>query len=131
MRMWMVNPEILCQKHLCGNHVETHMFLGHLKAKKRVDGYIKNNLFEPSYLKRNHDELASEMIKRGYHHSAYLEYDEDEILSYIGDVYRYHKIDKKEALKELIRRCPECKARFYKIFVLEGRDIKEIFKETY
>lgn len=127
MRMWMVNPEILCQKHLCGNHVETHMFLGHLLKRKRVDGYIKNNLFEPEYLKKNHDELANEMIRRGYHHNKDLDFDEDEVYSYMGEEYRNHKIDKKAALVELLRRCPECKLRFYKMFVLEKRDIKEVF----
>ena len=26
MRMWMVNPRIMCRQHLLGEHVEIHMF---------------------------------------------------------------------------------------------------------
>ena len=62
MRMWLVNPEIMCQKHLCGEHVEMHMFLGTLKKRKKVDGYITNNLFEPRLLYQRHKNLAEEMI---------------------------------------------------------------------
>ena len=40
----MVDPKFLCQKHLCGEHLECHMFLGTLKKNKKVDGYLKNNL---------------------------------------------------------------------------------------
>lgn len=31
MRMWVVNPKILCRKHLLGEHVELHMATGHLQ----------------------------------------------------------------------------------------------------
>ena len=30
MRMWMVNPGFMCNKHLLGEHVECHMLVGHL-----------------------------------------------------------------------------------------------------
>lgn len=127
MRMWMINPEIFCRNHLMGEHAEGHMFLGHFKLKRRVDGYIKNNLLEPHALKERHNIIAKEMVNRGYHHSKGLEFNEDEVFSYMGEEYRNHKIDKKAALVELLRRCPECKLRFYKMFVLEKRDIKEVF----
>jgi hypothetical protein len=31
MRMWMVNPRIMCGNHLLGEHLETHMFYGIIK----------------------------------------------------------------------------------------------------
>ena len=127
MRMWMMSPEILCRQHLLGEHNEQHAFLGHFKLKRRVDGYIKNNLLEPNALKERHNIIANEMIRRGYHHSKDLDFNEDEVYSYMGEEYRNHKIDKKAALVELLRRCPVCKLRFYKMFVLEKRDIKEVF----
>jgi hypothetical protein len=46
MRMWMVPTKIMCDKHLLGEHVEHHMFLGSLKQGFNLDGYVKNNLFE-------------------------------------------------------------------------------------
>ena len=66
MRMWLVDPKILCQKHLCGEHVEMHMFLGTLKKGKKIDGFLKNNLFEPRVLHKRHEELKEEMIKLIY-----------------------------------------------------------------
>ncbi len=50
MRQWLCDPKILCNKHLLGEHVEHHMFVGTLKAKKNVDGYVRNNLLEISSL---------------------------------------------------------------------------------
>ena len=34
MRQWMVDPRLLCRKHLLGEHVENHMFIGTLKRVK-------------------------------------------------------------------------------------------------
>ena len=31
MRMWMVDPQIMCRQHLLGEHTEMHMFVGTLK----------------------------------------------------------------------------------------------------
>ena len=28
MRMWMIDPKLLCRKHLLGEHLEIHMFVG-------------------------------------------------------------------------------------------------------
>ena len=28
MRMWNVDPKLMCNKHLLGEHVEMHMFFG-------------------------------------------------------------------------------------------------------
>ena len=60
MRMWMIDSAILCRYHLLGEHLETHMFAGHLKKKKRVDGYLRNNCFEPKSLVFRHEYLARE-----------------------------------------------------------------------
>lgn len=114
MRMWMVNPRILCRKHLLGNHVEDHMFLGHLKLKRKVDGYIKNNLLEPLNLKKDHDQLVIEMLRRGYNHNTPLTY-EPQILKYLGEEYLNHRIDLNASLCELLSRCNDCKARYIKL----------------
>ena len=70
MRMWLCDPKILCQKHLCGEHLETHMFLGSLKKGKKVDGFLSNNLFEPMALYWRHKQLSLEMVDRGYKHKS-------------------------------------------------------------
>ena len=70
MRMWLCDPKIMCQKHLCGEHVEMHMFLGTIKKGKKIDGYLKNNLLEPMALYWRHKQLELEMIDRGYNHNS-------------------------------------------------------------
>lgn len=110
MRQWMVNPKFMCNKHLFGEHVEHHMFLGALKNKKNIYGYIKNNLFEPLSLKIRHDEIVEEIERRGYNHSSPLEY-EEEIFNYFPQEIKNYKIDRTKSEKELFSRCRECLIR--------------------
>ena len=65
MRMWMVDPEIMCRQHLFGEHVEHHMFRGSMRKGCRQDGYITNDLLEPLSLDKRHEELVIEMTRRG------------------------------------------------------------------
>ena len=112
MRMWLCDPEILCQKHLCGEHVEMHMFLGTLKKGKKMDGFFKNNLFEPRSLYQRHEDLKNEMIKRGYNHKSCMEECECALIFDLPIDKQYWEVDKDAALKDLLSRCPECHSRF-------------------
>lgn len=103
MRQWMVDPKFLCQKHLNGEHVESHMYLGCIKKGTSLKGYIEKGLVEVHNIQIRHDELANEMIKRGYNHNSPL--DCCDLLWEEGFV---NSIDNIEELK---RRCPECKKR--------------------
>lgn len=116
MRMWMVDPRIMCQKHLCGMHVELHMFVGSIKKNIKMDGFIKNDLLEPLAIKEMHDKVSTEMLNRGYKHQSPLPCDLVECsISNLKDDYLNHKIDKGASLNELIRRCPECNENYCKI----------------
>ena len=102
--MWMVDPKIMCQKHLCGEHVELHMLVGHLQRGRRIDGYVKNNCAQPRSINVRHKALAKEMERRGYRHASPLQ----------SGPWLEHKavrVDAVAALAELVRRCPECRAR--------------------
>lgn len=112
MRMWLCNPEIMCQKHLCGEHLEMHMFLGSLKEGKKITGYIDNNLFEPMTLKFRHDELAKEMLKRNYNHKSPMEDDVYKQVFKLKPWERLRIINREKALKDLLDRCPECLNRY-------------------
>ena len=112
MRMWMVDPRILCQKHLCGEHVELHMFLSHIKLKRKVDGYIDNNLLEPRSIYERHCDLQNEMIGRGYNHKSPLLLNECVCVLNIPEHQQYNEINKDDALNELLNRCPKCKKNF-------------------
>jgi hypothetical protein len=116
MRMWLCDPKIMCQKHLCGEHLETHMFLGSLKKRKKIDGYIKNNLFEPRSLYQRHKDLADEMIKRGYNHKTDIREEECGCVLDLPVEKQYWEIDKEKSLKDLLKRCPECNKRFMRVY---------------
>lgn len=72
MRMWMVSPQTMCNKHLFGEHVECHMLVGAIARKKSISGYIQNNLLEPASISSRHNELAAEIERRGYMHNSPL-----------------------------------------------------------
>lgn len=99
MRMWMVDPKYLCRKHLLGEHVELHMFVGTILKNKSLKGFKENNLVEVHNIKQRHEDLKNEMIKRGYNHKSQLQEFKD---------FYYGKINKDENLKELTKRCSVC-----------------------
>lgn len=71
MRMWMINPKLLCNRHLLGEHGELHKFLPSFHKKHKVDGRIYPIVqIELSSYKARHDELATEMLARGFNHNS-------------------------------------------------------------
>jgi len=105
MRMWQIPPEAMCRKHLLGEHVEMHMFAGSLVKGISMKGYIDNGLLDLPLLKERHDELVSEMERRGYNHKSPLEHD------YIKDhVFSHSTVpDFDYNVRDLAGRCSECK----------------------
>ena len=103
MRMWMVDPTVMCQKHLMGEHVEIHMLVGTINKNKSIDGFIANDLLEPQNIIERHEELAIEMKRRGYNHKSPL----PEI---IGKII-HQEIDKEKSFNDLINRCEVCRKR--------------------
>jgi hypothetical protein len=105
----MIDPKLLCRKHLLGEHNEIyrhkHSFEKHHSISGRISPIV---LIEPESMQKRHDELAEEMLRRGYNHnSPYKQPD----LSYLSDEERYAKVDLKYNLKDLINRCTECAKR--------------------
>jgi len=100
MRMWMVDPGRMCRQHLLGEHNECHMLAGCLARGKRIDGYVERGLVETAALEARHDQLAREMLLRGYQHKSPL-------LNVTSD-HRGH-VDRDESEAELKRRCPNCR----------------------
>jgi hypothetical protein len=108
MRMWMVDPSIMCRKHLLGEHVECHMFLGCMIKNISLNGYIENNLFEVLSLFTRHAELSMEMENRNYKHKSPLS-----LGIYLSHYKKYQNviIDREQSLMDLLNRCPECRER--------------------
>jgi hypothetical protein len=100
--MWKVDPKVLCAQHLLGEHVEMHMFVGTIIKGKNISGFIDRGLVEVHNITRRHEHLADEMKKRGFNHKSPLP---------IFTAMRGGKIDVKNNLTELARRCPACRER--------------------
>jgi len=118
MRMWMVDPRIMCRQHLLGEHVEHHMFAGTINKRISVAGYISDHLLEPASLYARHQALVAEMEDRGYRHKSPFPYLREDFLD---EPYYGVTIDPDASLKELLRRCPECSKR-YRAFYPEQPD---------
>lgn len=102
MRMWMVDPAVLCDRHLLGEHVETHMFVGSIQKGISMAGYLANRLLNAKDLASRHTALAQEMERRGMRHKSPLP---------PVSVDAPSTVDPVANLKELARRCPACRER--------------------
>lgn len=108
--MWKVDVSKLCRQHLLGEHNECHSFVGTInKWKKGGKGavkdfpsskYVSSGFVEIHYLKSRHEELADEMLRRGYNHQSPLPTFEEFVCG---------KVDVAANEIELRRRCKECK----------------------
>jgi hypothetical protein len=113
MRMWKVPVQMLCRKHLLGEHVDAptarmHMFVGASRkravgAGKSIAGYISKGLVEIHSIsrrlrRRRDNELAEEMERRGYTHKSPL--------AYVGEMIG--EVDVESNILEL-NRCHLCR----------------------
>jgi hypothetical protein len=104
MRMWMVDPGVLCQQHLLGEHVEIHMLVGSLLHGRSIQGFLDRGLLEPSAIYTRHADLALEMSRRGLRHRS-------DLLAVDVAQYSTGLVDPAESLHALVSRCPDCHDR--------------------
>ena len=102
MRMWKINPQKMCDKHLLGEHAEMHMFVGTLNKGIRIQGYIDGGLVEVENIISRHKKLAKEMQNRGFKHKSPLPDFEE---------YRAGTIDVEKNIEDLVNRCSDCRLR--------------------
>lgn len=114
MRMWMVPPELMCRRHLLGEHNELHMLAGSLMRGRHLDGFLAKRLLEPSALRERHEALAAEMTARGYRHASPLP-EFETALSHYPDALRIAlavaAVNPDQSRRELASRCPDCARR--------------------
>ena len=106
MRMWMVDPGVMCRKHLLGEHVELHMMAGHLQLGRKVDGYVRENCVQPRSIAARHKALIAEMTRRGYKHASLLHQPKIAVHQHPEAV-----VDAASSLADLVGRCSECRER--------------------
>ena len=114
MRMWMVDPRFMCSRHLRGEYHELFAIVGILKKRRKIDGYIRNNLIEPLSLRSRYLLLKEEMLKRGFKPKASFDFSVD-LLDYLPNSYKTFKIDRSSSLRILLDRCLVCKKNYLEI----------------
>lgn len=108
-RMWGVDPRLLCDRHLLGEHVEMHMFLGGIRKGHSVRGYTDNGIVDPHRVVVRHEELVAELERRGMHHRSPMALTEDDECAIAA--LPTATIDAEANLVELARRCERCRER--------------------
>jgi len=98
--MWNVNTDVMCNKHLLGEHVEMHMFTGSINKGINMQGYLDKGLVEIHNINKRHKELVKEMKKRGMIHNSPLNFICNNEIGYVDSIYN---------LQELNYRCEECR----------------------
>lgn len=100
-RMWMVDPALLCQEHLLGEHKELHQLVGHVRAGNRavIDGHAAKGQIDTGKIQERHDTLVAEMERRGFDHDSPLAYEDD---------IDAGAVDREESIAALKERCTAC-----------------------
>ena len=70
MRMWMVDPRLMCRSHLLGEHKELHMLVGSVRIGRSLRGHIERGQFELASLPARHAALAAEIERRNWNHMS-------------------------------------------------------------
>jgi hypothetical protein len=108
MRMWMIDPKLMCDQHLLGEHGELHKFIPSFHKKYKVTNRVSPVVqIELSSYQERHDELAEEMLSRGMNHKSPLPKLPD--FSYLPDEHYNAKVDIENSIKDLRIRCRRCK----------------------
>lgn len=78
MRIWDIDPNNLCRKHLLSEHRELHGLWNILTIHKEKGGYSHHPETlrwrgKKKALYKRHQELVKEMTRRGYKHNSSLD----------------------------------------------------------
>jgi hypothetical protein len=78
------------------------MYAGAIRKKRSIKGHIEKGQVETHNIKPRHDALAKEMLRRGYRHNSPLNF---------RTKRREGKVNARENVKELRKKCKECRKR--------------------
>ena len=106
MRMWLVDPKIMCRNHLLGEHLELHILASKVNAGEKIKGFIEHGLVDPCLAAERHGALVKEMQRRGYKHASPL-------VEITGEKVK-GCVDPEKNIRVLAERCEECKKRIEK-----------------
>lgn len=72
MRLWGIDPKVMCRKHLLGEHVEMHMIVGSLRRRRNLGRLLTAGFVDLRKVAARHESLAYEMKRRGYRHHRHF-----------------------------------------------------------
>lgn len=102
----MVDPRVMCRRHLLGEHSEIHRHRHVFERGHSITGRLSPVVqIEPAAMGERHDALADEMLRRGYRHESPYEMPD---LSHLPRWQREARVDTALSLSELMGRCDEC-----------------------
>lgn len=104
MRMWLVPPQVLCDQHLLGEHVELHMLVGSIQMGKNLRGFYDDQLIDVSQIVPRHARLVKEMKRRRMNHNSPLP-------KFSAAGLEASEIDWHRNMRELRERCGTCRNR--------------------
>lgn len=106
----MVDPVLLCNKHLIGEHGELHKFLPSFRKGYKVDKrfYPVVQIQFVGYEER-HDALVKEMLNRGFNHKSPLK----DLPNFKRIYPQYYdlQVDLENSCRDLMLRCNKCRER--------------------
>ena len=107
--MWMLDPALLCDSHLLGEHAELHKHRPSFVRRRSIAGRVSPPVqIEPQAMQRRHDELAGEMLRRGMRHQSPYE---PPNLAYLPAEHRAARVDPAHSARDLALRCGLCRNR--------------------
>jgi hypothetical protein len=114
--MWGIDPALLCDQHLLGEHTEMHQVAGtiehHPHGEAIAEGHAERQQVDTSLIGRRHDELAAELQRRGMDHDSPLDYEDELDLG---------SLDIEANLADLKARCDDCQTRIENAEPIEKR----------
>ena len=118
MRMWMIDPKLMCIQHIVGEHRELHALSESIlrtnpecdnskRHRKNLITLAENGLIELKSLKNRHGEL----VKFIENHNSPLE--EVPSLKYLPQGVKRAEVDEEKAIQDLIDRPAACRPKGY------------------
>jgi hypothetical protein len=103
MRMWMLDPKMLCTQHLFGEHYESHSIIGAIQKGRinSIKGLIRTGVVELPSIYSRHEELHKEMgIRKNKTYDSQLP---------IVDIWETPKVNTFRSMRDLFVRCSNCR----------------------
>lgn len=107
MRMWNIEPRLLCEKHLIQEHSDMHEIVFRFQLGLEVVGFVRDGSIDPTGVYVRHLNLEAEMTRRGATKFSPISFVQWRALS---QWYGSQLIDVGQSLTELKNLCEACRA---------------------